>query len=81
MFIVYALISQSHNWIYVGFSSNLENRILRHNSGHERTTAPYRPFICMELSVAFNRVEARRIEKWYKTASGKNCIRQIAQSY
>jgi putative endonuclease len=44
MYFLYAIKSQTHNFIYVGLTSNLSARIERHNNGYERTTKPYRPF-------------------------------------
>jgi len=52
----------------------------RHNNGYEKTTKPYRPFISIELAIAYNRKEARRIEKWYKTSYGKNCIKEYLKT-
>jgi putative endonuclease len=77
MYTIYALISQKENWIYVGFSSNIDDRFKRHINGYEKTTAPYRPFTILSLATAFNRIEARRIEKWYKTSYGKKIIREL----
>jgi len=77
MYTVYTLISQSKNWIYVGMTSDINDRISRHQNGYERTTKPYRPFSVLLLASAFNRHEARRLEKWYKTAYGKSVIREF----
>ncbi|MEZ4793119.1 MAG: GIY-YIG nuclease family protein, partial [Gelidibacter sp.] len=44
MFYVYAISSLSRNYIYVGMSSNLDDRIERHQQGREKTTRAYRPF-------------------------------------
>ncbi len=41
---VYAISSLKDNYIYVGMTSNLEDRIRRHNAGYERTTKPHRPY-------------------------------------
>ncbi len=41
---VYAIASLSRNYIYVGMTSNLDNRLKRHNNGYEKTTKPYAPF-------------------------------------
>ena len=49
-------------------TGNLEDRINRHSNGYEKTTKSYRPFLIIELAAAFNSIEARRIEKWYKTS-------------
>jgi putative endonuclease len=57
-------------------TSDYQDRLHRHQSGYEKTTKPFRPFISIELTIAFNSNEARRIEKWYKTNYGKNCIKE-----
>ncbi|WP_369415193.1 GIY-YIG nuclease family protein [Belliella calami] len=36
--------SSIRKYIYVGLTSNLDERIHRHNSGYEKTTKPYTPF-------------------------------------
>ncbi len=41
---VYAISSLAHNYIYVGMTQDLENRIQRHNGGREQTTKPYIPY-------------------------------------
>ena len=81
MFVIYCLISQSANWIYVGMTENLNDRINRHAKGYEKTTKPYRPFLVIELATAFNRMEARRIEKWYKTSYGKSIIKELPPKF
>jgi putative endonuclease len=44
MYHVYAISSQVKRYIYVGLTSNLEERLRRHNKGYEQTTKAYRPF-------------------------------------
>ncbi|MGY6522428.1 MAG: GIY-YIG nuclease family protein [Mongoliitalea sp.] len=46
MFTVYALFSPNFNKIYVGFTSNLEQRLLSHNElGKKGWTIKYRPWL------------------------------------
>ncbi|MGD1843957.1 MAG: GIY-YIG nuclease family protein, partial [Salibacteraceae bacterium] len=45
MFIVYALYSSSHDKIYVGYSSNLQERLRSHNElAKKGWTVRYRPW-------------------------------------
>ncbi|MCU0388471.1 MAG: GIY-YIG nuclease family protein [Chitinophagaceae bacterium] len=78
-FVIYALVSKKRNWIYVGMSDEVMNRFNRHSQGWEKTTAPYRPFKLMLLACSLTRVDARGIEKWYKTGHGKSVIRKLIQ--
>ncbi|WP_337866589.1 GIY-YIG nuclease family protein [Ignavibacterium sp.] len=38
MIYVYAIKSKVRNYIYVGMTANITDRLHRHNSGYERTT-------------------------------------------
>ena len=71
MFTVYAINNVSHKYIYVGLTSDLEARILRYNSGYEKTTKPYRPFELIYSETAKTRALARKREKDFKSTTGK----------
>ena len=75
--IVYAISSIERNYIYVGLTSNLEERIIRHNSGYERTSKPYAPFQLIYTEECSNRLEARQREKYWKSGIGKERLRAI----
>ncbi|MEM7108554.1 MAG: GIY-YIG nuclease family protein [Bacteroidota bacterium] len=80
MYIVYAISSLIRNYIYVGLTSNLQNRLERHNKGYERTTKPYAPFKVIYTKEFLTRPEARLHEKHMKSGSGKEKLRQIRNS-
>ncbi len=75
--IVYAISSIERNYIYVGLTSNLEERIIRHNKGYEKTTKPYAPFRLIYSEACPNRVEARKREKYWKSGIGKEKLRAL----
>ena len=77
MYKVYALKSRLRNYIYVGLTSNLEERIRRHNDGHERTTKAYRPFELIYSEEHLTREEARKREKYFKSGVGKEFLKKI----
>ncbi|MEX0988164.1 MAG: GIY-YIG nuclease family protein [Bacteroidales bacterium] len=77
MFTVYAISSLTRNYIYVGFSSQLESRINRHNKGQNTTTKPYAPFELIYTKTFKTRVEAREHEKYLKSGSGKEFLKKI----
>ncbi|EAZ81823.1 GIY-YIG nuclease family protein [Algoriphagus machipongonensis] len=74
MITVYAISSKVKKYVYVGLTSNLEDRLNRHNSGYERTTRPYRPFDVIFTKGFSTRLEAREFEKYLKTTTGKRKI-------
>jgi putative endonuclease len=76
-FFVYAIASIGRNYIYVGISDNVIKRFRRHNSGLEKTTAPYKPYVLIFSEGCLNRVEARKREVHYKNSSGKRKLKII----
>jgi putative endonuclease len=80
MFTAYAIQSLHRNYIYKGFTSNLEDRIKRHNEGRENTTAPYRPFILIYTKEFPTRLGARSHEKWLKSSSGREFLNGISKN-
>jgi len=74
---IYALSSQTRNYIYVGMTSNLDRRIQEHNSGKERTTKAYRPFKLLYIEQCRDRVTGRKREKYWKSGVGKEKLRQL----
>jgi hypothetical protein len=48
MYTIYALISKNRNWICVGFSADIDDRVRRHQQGYEKTTSPYRLFTIVQ---------------------------------
>lgn len=77
MYKVYAIKSKLRNYIYVGMTSDLEERILRHNNGRERTTRAYRPFELIYYEEHPTREEARKREKYFKSGVGKEFLKKI----
>ena len=77
MFIVYAISSSKRNYIYVGMTSNLENRIQRHNGLREKTTRAYAPFVLIYSEKVTTRIEARKREKYWKSGVGKEKLRLL----
>ena len=76
-FIVYAISSQSRNYIYVGITSDLEARLVRHNAGFEKTTKPYAPFYVIFTEKLEDRKSARNKEKYFKSGTGKEQLKLI----
>jgi putative endonuclease len=76
-YFVYAISSLNRNYIYVGLSSNLEQRFKRHNDGYEKTTKPYAPFRLIYTENCSDRPSARIREKYWKSGIGKEKLRKI----
>ena len=68
---VYAISSLKRNYIYVGMTIDVEARFARHNSGREKTTKPYAPFVLLYTEMCSDRAKARKREKYWKSGFGK----------
>ena len=77
MITVYAISSLRHNYIYVGMTQDLANRLERHNLGRERTTRFYAPFKLIYTEECENRSEGRKREKYWKSGIGKERLRKL----
>jgi putative endonuclease len=78
MFYIYAISSLERNYIYVGMTQDLKDRVNRHNQGREKTTRAYKPFELIFTEVLdVERMEARKREKYWKSGVGKEKLRQI----
>jgi putative endonuclease len=75
MFTVYEISSETSNYIYVGLTSNLQERLYRHNGGYEKTIKPYRPFRLIYTLELLTRPEARNHEKFLKSSVGKRKLK------
>jgi len=76
MFYVYILKSSKNNDIYVGSTSDLDNRLKLHNSGKVRSTTANRPWQLIEYYEFNSRSEPFRKEMFYKTGQQKEILRK-----
>lgn len=72
MYYVYILRSEEHpNKLYTGYTTNIKERLQKHNKGDSPHTSKYKPWEILHLSVFNEEQKARDFEKYLKTASGK----------
>ena len=77
MFTVYVLYSEKYNKIYIGYTSNLEQRFLSHNElSKTGYTVKYRPWKIIYTEKFENKKEAIQREKQLKSSRGRNFIRK-----
>ena len=75
MFQVYALHSPSYDKIYIGYSSNLSERLLSHNFlATKGYTVKYRPWELVYSETAESKKQAMVREKELKSAKGREYI-------
>jgi predicted GIY-YIG superfamily endonuclease len=77
MFYVYILGSKKFpRQIYKGFSTDLKERLRRHNAGESLYTNKYRPWELIFYAAFKNKETAKNFEKYLKSASGIAFLRK-----
>ncbi len=79
MHYVYVIKSQKDGRLYVGMTTNLEQRIKEHNAGYQFSTKDYKPWTLVHFRTFPTRQEARIMEKYFKSGYGKEHLRTIIE--
>ena len=75
MYKVYILYSPKYNKIYVGYTSDLEQRLLSHNElGKKGWTIKFRPWQLVHTEAHETKAEALLREKQLKAGKGREWI-------
>ena len=81
MFSVYVLHSEAFDKIYVGYSSNLEQRVIAHNHPKNKGwTKRYQPWVLVHSEEFSSKGEAMTRERQLKSAQGRVWIRKTLLS-
>ena len=70
MHFVYVLYSLKDHKLYKGATSNLQKRIIRHNSGGSKSTAHRKPFVLVHVEQFEDKSMALKRELYLKTLEG-----------
>jgi len=70
MYFVYVLYSLKDNKLYKGSSSDVSKRLLRHNSGGNKSTAHRKPFVVVHIEIFPDKGSALQRESYLKSAEG-----------
>ncbi len=74
MAFVYILKSSKYPKTYVGSTTDIERRLAEHNSGKNLFTSRYMPWRVIYKEVFVNLTDARKREKYFKSAAGRRFI-------
>jgi len=78
---VYVLRNPKKNFIYVGYSEDLQQRIQKHNSGDVKSTKAYHPFKLIHYEAYRNKKDAKRREQYLKTNRGRTTLITMLKEY
>jgi putative endonuclease len=73
---VYVLISLKDKKLYVGYTTNLTERLTAHFGGKVESTGPRRPFRLIYSEYHHAMSDAKRREKYLKTTAGKTALKK-----
>ena len=78
MYTTYVLYSEKYDKIYVGFTSDLERRLLSHNElSRKGWTVRFRPWRLLYKEEYERKSDAMRRERELKSYQGRQFIRQL----
>lgn len=71
----YVLRSLKDNYLYIGYTENLEERLVTHKKGLVKSTKYRRPFMLVYYEVSFDKESALHREKYLKTSYGHRYLK------
>jgi putative endonuclease len=80
-YFVYVLLSKKDKKFYTGFTTNLNERILKHNSGKVASTRYRIPLELVYYEVSYNLDDALHRERYLKSMYGKRYIRNRLNNF
>lgn len=78
---VYILYSKPKDFIYIGYSENLQQRVNAHNEGKSLSTKPYLPLELIHYEAYKNKRDAKRREKYLKMNRGRTTLITMLKEY
>ena len=78
---VYILQSSKNNSLYIGYNSNLKNRLREHNSGLSQATKPFIPYKLIFYEAFLDRTDVKNREKYLKGGYGRKTIKSMLSKY
>jgi putative endonuclease len=80
-YFVYVLQSQIDNSWYIGYTENIEDRLIAHNSGKNTSTRIKRPWKVIYYECYLCKQDALGREKFLKSGSGHKYIRKQLRNF
>ncbi len=81
MFYTYILQSQKDSSFYIGYSSNIQNRLFKHNNAKSGYTSTKKPWILVYFEEFETKTEAIKRENEIKKKKSKDFILNLIQDW
>ena len=77
----YVLLSCKDNKFYIGSTSNLKERFIRHNKGEVVATKGRLPMNLVFYEAYLNKFDSLRRERYFKSSKGKTTLKSMLKEY
>mgnify|MGYP001561486504 CR=1 FL=1 len=77
LYYVYVLQSVRFKKLYIGFTSDILNRLKKHNNGLSQATKPYIPYNLIFYKAFISIKDAKNREKYLKTGWGLRSLKKM----
>ena len=78
---IYILHNHLKNFIYIGYSEDLKQRIVTHNKGENLSTKAYLPLELIHYEAYKNIKDAKRRELYLKSNKGRTTLMTMLKEY
>jgi putative endonuclease len=78
---VYILHNPKKDFIYIGYSENLKQRLIAHNKGENKSTKLYVPLELIHYEAYKNIKDAKRREMYLKSNKGRTTLITMLREY
>ena len=78
---VYVLRSSLKEFIYIGYSEDLRQRLTSHNKGENKSTKSYIPLDLIHYEAYRNLKDAKRREFYLKSNKGRTTLMTMLKEY
>ena len=75
MYYIYVIQSEKDGLLYTGYTGDLRNRLIEHNSGKVASTKLRGPFKLIYYEACLDQQDATAREKYLKTGMGKRYLK------
>ena len=75
MYYTYVLLSENDQKLYIGFTNELEKRLIEHQDGLVASTAHRRPLELIYYEACVHKIDAMKREKYFKSGFGRRFLK------
>jgi putative endonuclease len=79
MYYVYILQSLESGEFYKGLTNNINRRLIQHFACEVKSTKSTLPLKLVHVEICKSRLEARKLEKYFKSGFGREIIKEILE--